>query len=206
MDERLGGRYRLGRVIGGGGGGTVHQGEDVLLRRPVAIKEVRLPSMGSAAERDTAEERVMREARAAARLRHPGLVTVYDVLKADGRSWIVMEYVDGVSLSDLVDDVGPLEPGRVARIGISLTYALEAAHRAGVVHRDVKPGNVLVTADGESRLTDFGIAVSRGDSALTNAGTLVGSPAYIAPERVRGARAVYASDVWGLGATLFTAV
>jgi hypothetical protein len=205
-DGHLGGRYRLGKVIGGGGGGTVHEGSDLLLRRPVAIKEIRLPPMGSAAARELAEQRVMREARAAARLRHPGLVTVYDVLQAEGRSWIVMEYVDGVPLSQLVRDFGRLAPERVARIGVTLAYALEAAHRAGVVHRDVKPGNVLVTADGESRLTDFGIAVSRGDSTLTGAGTLVGSPAYIAPERVRGARAVYASDVWGLGATLFTAV
>ncbi|MDT3442471.1 protein kinase domain-containing protein [Pseudofrankia sp. BMG5.37] len=202
----LGGRYRLGRVIGEGGSGTVYKGEDVLLHRPVAIKEIRLPLMGSAAERDLAEQRVMREARAAARLRHPTLVTVYDVLKADGRSWIVMEYVDGVSLSELIKDAGRLAPERVARIGVSLAYALEAAHRGGVVHRDVKPGNVLVTAAGESRLTDFGIAVSHGDTTLTGAGTLIGSPAYIAPERVRGARAVYASDVWGLGATLFTAV
>jgi hypothetical protein len=205
-DGHLGGRYRLGKVIGGGGGGTVHEGSDLLLRRPVAIKEIRLPPMGSAAARELAEQRVMREARAAARLRHPGLVTVYDVLQAEGRSWIVMEYVDGVPLSQLVRDFGRLAPERVARIGVTLAYALEAAHRAGVVHRDVKPGNVLVTADAESRLTDFGIAVSRGDSTLTGAGTLVGSPAYIAPERVRGARAVYASDVWGLGATLFTAV
>lgn len=205
-DGYLGGRYRLGRVIGGGGGGTVHEGTDVLLRRPVAIKEIRLPRIGSAAERELAEQRVMREARAAARLRHPGLVAVYDVLKAEGRSWIVMEYVDGVSLSDRIREHGRLAPEQVARIGISLAYALEAAHRAGVVHRDVKPGNVLVTADGQSRLTDFGIAVSHGDTTLTGAGTLVGSPAYIAPERVRGARAVYASDVWGLGATLFTAV
>ncbi|ONH28797.1 serine/threonine-protein kinase [Pseudofrankia asymbiotica] len=202
----LGGRYRLGRVIGEGGSGTVHEGEDVLLRRPVAIKEIRLPPMGSAAERDLADQRVMREARAAARLRHPTLVTVYDVLKADGRSWIVMEYVDGVSLSELIENTGRLAPERVARIGISLAYALEVAHRGGVVHRDVKPGNVMVTANGESRLTDFGIAVSHGDTTLTGAGTLIGSPAYIAPERVRGARAVYASDVWGLGATLFTAV
>ncbi|MBL7487005.1 protein kinase [Frankia sp. AgB1.9] len=205
-DGHLGGRYRLGKVIGGGGGGTVHEGSDLLLRRPVAIKEIRLPPMGSAAARELAEQRVMREARAAARLRHPGLVAVYDVVQAEGRSWIVMEYVDGVPLSQLVRDFGRLAPERVARIGVTLAYALEAAHRAGVVHRDVKPGNVLVTADGQSRLTDFGIAVSRGDSTLTGAGTLVGSPAYIAPERVRGARAVYASDVWGLGATLFTAV
>jgi hypothetical protein len=184
----------------------VHEGTDVLLRRPVAIKEIRLPRVGSAAERELAEQRVMREARAAARLRHPGLVAVYDVLKADGRSWIVMEYVDGVSLSERIRERGRLAPEEVARIGISLAYALEAAHRAGVVHRDVKPGNVLVTADGQSRLTDFGIAVSHGDTTLTGAGTLVGSPAYIAPERVRGARAVPASDVWGLGATLFAAV
>ncbi|WP_412842887.1 serine/threonine-protein kinase, partial [Candidatus Frankia alpina] len=151
-------------------------------------------------------ERVLREARAAARLRHPGLVTVYDVFDAEDHTWIVMEYVDGASPADLIRAAGRLPALEVARVGVSLAYALEAAHRGGVVHRDVKPGNVLVTADGQARLTDFGIAVTEGDATLTEAGMLVGSPAYIAPERARGARVGAAGDVWGLGATLFTAV
>jgi len=205
-DQPLAGRYRLGRVLGTGGGGIVREGEDTLLRRRVAIKEVRLPPLAPQRERDVLGQRVLREARAAARLHHPGVVTVYDVLEADGHPWIVMEYVDGSSLADIVRDSGPITPARAARIGVSLAYALEAAHAAGVVHRDVKPANVLVTAAGQARLTDFGIAVTEGDSTLTGTGMLVGSPAYIAPERARGAKAGPAGDIWGLGATLFAAV
>ncbi|WP_391530614.1 serine/threonine-protein kinase, partial [Candidatus Frankia nodulisporulans] len=192
QERSLAGRYRLGRILGRGGGGIVREGEDMLLRRQVAIKELRRPPAASEAEGEVFAQRVLREARAAARLRHPGLVTVYDVLHADDRTWIVMEYVDGASLSDLIRERGRLP-------------ALEAAHRSGVVHRDVKPGNVLVTSDGHARLTDFGIAVTEGDPTLTATGMLVGSPAYIAPERARGARVGIAADVWGLGATLFTA-
>jgi tRNA A-37 threonylcarbamoyl transferase component Bud32 len=206
QDRRLAGRYRLGRVLGVGGGGIVREGEDTLLRRRVAIKEVRLPPLASDAERSVFGERVLREARAAARLHHPCLVTVYDVIDADEHPWIVMEYVDGTSLADLIRESGRLSPLRVARIGISLADALEAAHRAGVIHRDVKPGNVLVTDDGQLRLTDFGIAVIEGDARLTSSGMLIGSPAYTAPERARGARAGAPGDVWGLGATLFAAV
>jgi eukaryotic-like serine/threonine-protein kinase len=206
QDRRLAGRYRLGRVLGRGGSGVVREGEDTLLRRRVAIKEVRLPPLASQADRDVFGERVLREVRAAARLHHPGLVTVYDVINADERPWIVMEYVDGSSLAELIRESGRLSPPRVARIGVSLAYALEAAHRAGVVHRDVKPGNVLVASDGQVRLTDFGIAVIEGDATLTSTGMLVGSPGYIPPERARGGRAGAAGDVWGLGATLFAAV
>nr|MDT0665504.1 serine/threonine-protein kinase [Micromonospora sp. DSM 115978] len=133
-------------------------------------------------------------------------MTVYDVIDTDDHPWIVMEYVDGMSLSELVRESGRLSPLRVARLGISLAYALEAAHRAGIVHRDVKPGNVMVSSDGQARLTDFGIAVTEGDATLTGTGMLIGSPAYISPERARGAKAGTAGDVWGLGATLFTAV
>ncbi|MCK9898206.1 protein kinase [Frankia sp. AgB32] len=203
---RLGGRYTLGRLLGRGGGGVVREGEDTLLRRRVAIKELRRPPAASQVEAEVFNARVLREARAAARLRHPGLVTVYDVINADDRTWIVMEYVDGQSLAELIREHGRITPLRAARIGVSLAYALEAAHRAGVVHRDVKPGNVLVSTDGQARLTDFGIAVSEGDATLTEAGMLVGSPAYIPPERARGDRVGTAGDVWGLGATLFTAV
>ncbi|WP_018505396.1 serine/threonine-protein kinase [Parafrankia discariae] len=205
-ERRLAGRYRLGRVLGSGGAGIVREGEDLLLRRPVAIKQVRLPPLASETEREIIGERVLREARAAARLRHPGLVAVYDVIDAEDSPWIVMELVDGRSLAEEIRASGRLAPAWVARIGVSLAYALEAAHRAGVVHRDVKPGNVLLTADGQARLTDFGIAVSEGDATLTSTGMVVGSPAYIPPERARGARVGVPGDVWGLGATLFTAV
>ncbi|OAA29063.1 serine/threonine protein kinase [Frankia sp. EI5c] len=208
----LAGRYRLGRVLGSGGAGIVREGEDTLLRRPVAIKQVRLPPPavdgdGSGTrERDITRERVLREARVAARLRHPGLVAVYDVIEADDSPWIVMELVEGRSLAEIIRESGRLAPAVVARLGVSLAYALEAAHRGGVVHRDVKPGNILVTEDGQPRLTDFGIAVSEGDPALTSTGMVVGSPAYIPPERARGARVAAPGDVWGLGATLFSAV
>ncbi|OHV33510.1 serine/threonine protein kinase [Parafrankia colletiae] len=202
----LAGRYRLGRILGSGGAGIVREGEDTLLRRPVAIKHVRLPPVASDEELAIARERVLREARVAARLRHPGLVAVYDVIESEGSPWIVMELVEGRSLAEVIREEGRLAPAVVARMGVSLAYALEAAHRSGVVHRDVKPGNVLVTPEGQPRLTDFGIAVSEGDPALTSTGIVVGSPAYIPPERARGSRVAAPGDVWGLGATLFTAV
>ncbi|EFC79056.1 serine/threonine-protein kinase, partial [Parafrankia sp. EUN1f] len=214
VDRRrlLAGRYRLGPILGSGGAGIVRAGEDTLLRRPVAIKQVRLPPPAvegdgdATRERAVSRERVLREARVAARLRHPGLVAVYDVIEADGSPWIVMELVEGRSLAEIIRESGRLTPATVARMGVSLAYALEAAHRSGVVHRDVKPGNVLVTPDGQPRLTDFGIAVSEGDPALTSTGIVVGSPAYIPPERARGARVAAPGDVWGLGATMFSAV
>ncbi|WP_230205273.1 serine/threonine-protein kinase [Parafrankia elaeagni] len=202
----LAGRYRLGRILGSGGAGIVREGEDTLLRRPVAIKHVRLPPVASDEELAIARERVLREARVAARLRHPGLVAVYDVIESENSPWIVMELVEGRSLAEVIRAEGRLAPAVVARMGVSLAYALEAAHRSGVVHRDVKPGNVLVTPEGQPRLTDFGIAVSEGDPALTSTGIVVGSPAYIPPERARGSRVAAPGDVWGLGATLFTAV
>ncbi|MEX5636790.1 serine/threonine-protein kinase [Parafrankia sp. FMc2] len=202
----LAGRYRLGRILGSGGAGIVREGEDTLLRRPVAIKHVRLPPVASDEELAIARERVLREARVAARLRHPGLVAVYDVIESEDSPWIVMELVEGRSLAEVIRAEGRLAPAVVARMGVSLAYALEAAHRSGVVHRDVKPGNVLVTPEGQPRLTDFGIAVSEGDPALTSTGIVVGSPAYIPPERARGSRVAAPGDVWGLGATLFTAV
>ncbi len=202
----VGGRYRLGAELGHGGFGVVYAATDELLRRDVAVKEIRLPRSISADERAVLRQRVLREARSAGRLQHPGLVPVFDVLDADGRPWIVMELVDGHSLAEIIRDEGPLPRERVARIGISLAYALEAAHRTGIVHRDVKPANVLISADRRARLTDFGIALSAGDPTLTRTGVLLGSPSYIAPERARGEAGGPGSDVWALGATLFTAV
>lgn len=202
----IGRRYRLDGVIGRGGFGVVHRATDELLQRQVAVKEVRLPTDGSEKERELARERVLREARAAGRLHHPGAVSVLDVISEGDLPWIVMELVDGQSLSKIIDDRGKLPVTEVGRIGISLAYALEAAHRLGIVHRDVKPSNVLVTADGRARLTDFGIAVSHGDPRLTSTGMVLGSPAYLSPERARGDAGTAASDRWGLGATLFTAV
>ncbi|MCL9757729.1 protein kinase [Frankia sp. AiPa1] len=193
-------------MLGHGGFGVVHRATDELLQRPVAVKEVRLPVAETGLERDRARERVLREARAAGRLHHPGAVTVLDVIDDGDLPWIVMEYVEGQSLSDIIIDSGARPVEETCRIGISLAYALEAAHRLGIVHRDVKPSNVLVTADGQARLTDFGIAVSHGDPRLTNTGVVLGSPAYLPPERARGGAGGAAGDRWGLGAALFTVV
>ncbi|MCM3882945.1 serine/threonine-protein kinase [Frankia sp. R82] len=202
----VGGRYQLDGVLGRGGFGVVHRATDELLQRPVAVKEIRLPITENGAERDRARQRVLREARAAGRLHHPGAVTVLDVIDDGDLPWIVMEYVDGRSLARIITDLGARPVEETCQIGISLAYALEAAHRLGIVHRDVKPSNVLITADGQARLTDFGIAVSHGDSRLTNTGMVLGSPAYLPPERARGGTGSAAGDRWGLGAALFATV
>ena len=199
-------RYRLVEPLASGGMGTVWRAHDGLLDRPVAVKEVFLPAGMDAAERDLLRLRTMREARTAARLRHPGVVTVYDVVEQAGRPWIVMELVRSRSLAQVLRDRGPLPEAEVASIGVQALGALTAAHRAGVLHRDVKPGNVLLADDGRVVLTDFGIARFAGDATLTTAGLLVGSPSYISPERARGEPLGPESDLWSLGALLYTAV
>jgi eukaryotic-like serine/threonine-protein kinase len=199
-------RYLLRSAIGHGGMGVVWVAEDTLLRRSVAVKELRFPVTVTADEQATLRERSLREARAAARLDSPHVVRIYDVVDEDGRPCIVMELLRGQTLSQLVRAKGPLSPGEVARIGKALADALQVAHAEGVVHRDVKPGNVFLTDNGRVVLTDFGIATSAGDSSLTETGLLVGSPAYMAPERARGGEPTPASDLWSLGATLYTAV
>lgn len=201
----IGNRYRLLARLGQGGMGTVWKAMDDVLNRTVAIKEIDLPESRDG-DRDQLRERTMREARAAARLSHPNAVTVYDVVEEAGRPWIVMQLVAAESLADAVRDRGPLPPGRVAEIGLAVLQALQAAHAAGIVHRDVKPGNVLLGYDGRVVLTDFGIATLEGDPSITGTGMLLGAPAYIAPERARGLRPGPASDLWSLGATLYTAV
>ncbi len=202
----LAGRYRLAGALGRGGMGVVWQARDELLGRSVAIKEVLLPPELRDEEREVLRRRTLREARSAGRLNHPNVVTVYDVVEADGRPWIVMELVRSTTLAQAIREYGPLPPGEVARIGLQVLAALHAAHRAGVLHRDVKPSNVLLTGDGRVVLTDFGIATLEGDPSLTTSGTLLGSPAFIAPERVQGQGAGVESDLWSLGATLYTAV
>ncbi|MBB5630823.1 serine/threonine-protein kinase [Sphaerisporangium krabiense] len=203
----LAGRYRLIAPIGQGGMGTVWRAADELLRQEVAIKEVLLPPELGAEHRAELRERTLREARAAASLRsHPSIVTVHDVVLEGGQPWIVMELVRGRSLDKIVREGGPLPPARVAAIGLAVLDALGAAHAAGILHRDVKPGNVLITDDGRVLLTDFGIATIAGDPALTQAGLLSGSPGYTAPERLRGEPDGPPSDLWSLGATLYAAV
>ena len=200
------GRYRLLAPLGAGGMGTVWRAQDEVLGRPVAVKEVRFPHGLSDEDRAVLRERTRREARAAARLDHPSAVTVFDVVEEGGAPYLVMELVEAQTLSHVVRTDGPLTPQRTAQVGLALLGALEAAHARGIVHRDVKPGNVLLGADGRVVLTDFGLASSPGDSAITSTGLLLGSPAYIAPERARGQTPRPASDLWSLGATLFTAV
>ncbi|MFC4048905.1 serine/threonine-protein kinase [Actinomadura syzygii] len=201
----LGNRYRLDSVVGRGGMGTVWRAFDVMLDREVAVKEVLLPPGLSDSERHVLYERTFREARASARLNHSGVVTVHDVVEESDRPWIVMELVLAPSLQDLLER-GPMEHRRVADIGLQMLGALRHAHEKGILHRDVKPSNVLITDTGRVVLTDFGIAQVEGDATLTQTGLVMGSPAYIPPERAQGERAVPASDLWSLGATLYAAV
>ncbi|MFD3536003.1 protein kinase [Streptomyces sp. NPDC058664] len=202
----LAGRYRLGESIGRGGMGKVWRAHDEVLHRVVAVKELTAGRFVAEADRLVLHARTQKEARAAARISHPGVVTVHDVLEHDDRPWIVMQYVDGPSLADAAKETGAIEPREAARIGLHVLGALRAAHAAGVLHRDVKPGNVLLARDGRVLITDFGIAAIEGDATITRTGELVGSIDYLAPERVRGGDPGPASDLWSLGATLYTAV
>ncbi|MFG2249279.1 serine/threonine-protein kinase [Spirillospora sp. NPDC048823] len=205
-DHVLAGRYRLGERLGSGGMGTVWAAVDVTLRRTVAIKEIVFPDVLTAEERRVATGRAQREARAAALIDHPGVITVHDVVIEDERPWIVMELVSGASLEEVLLRDGPRPPPVAAQIGLEVLDALEAAHAKGIVHRDVKPSNVLLAEDGRVVLTDFGIARIDADPALTRTGTFVGSPGYIAPERLREQPGGPESDLWSLAATLYTAV
>ncbi|MCX5005776.1 serine/threonine protein kinase [Streptomyces sp. NBC_00638] len=202
----LAGRYRLVDSIGSGGMGRVWRAHDEVLHRAVAVKE--LTAALYVAESDVARllARTHAEARAAARINHSAVVTIHDVLEHDNRPWIVMELVEGNSLADEVKEQGRLEPAEAARIGLWVLRALRAAHAAGVLHRDVKPGNVLLSSDRRVLLTDFGIAQVEGDTTITRTGEIVGSVDYLAPERVRGHDPGPSSDLWALGATLYTAV
>ncbi|KNB51564.1 serine/threonine-protein kinase [Streptomyces caatingaensis] len=202
----LAGRYRLAERIGRGGMGTVWRAKDELLGRHVAVKRLRVPHGTDGDELATLCERIRREARSAARISHPNVVVVHDVVEDDGMPCIVMEYVPSRTLGEVLAEQGPLAPAEAARVGCRMVAALRAAHAAGVLHRDVKPGNVLLGHDGRVVLTDFGIARLAGNSTLTKTGEMVGSVDYIAPERVRGAGPGPAADLWALGATLYEAV
>ncbi|CAN5640550.1 hypothetical protein BH24ACT26_BH24ACT26_10350 [soil metagenome] len=199
-------RYALKAPIGKGGMGVVWRAQDTLLQREVAIKEVHLPEELSGPDRDAVQGRVLREARAAARLGHPSVVTVYDVLREQGTAYIVMELVHGRTLSEVVEQEGPLEVERVARIGLEVLGGLDRAHREGIVHRDVKPANIMITDDGHVKLADFGIASLKGDPKLTATGILLGSPAYMSPEQAQDDESGTAADLWALGASLYHAV
>ncbi len=207
-DGRLvGGRYRLEGVLGRGGMGTVWRGRDETLGRTVAVKELRFPNGIDEDERQRLITRTLREAKAIARVRSESAVTVFDVVDEDDRPWIVMELVEGGSLADQLRADGPLEPGRAAEVGLAVLDVLRAAHRQGILHRDVKPSNVLLE-EGSDRvvLTDFGIAKVEGDPSVTSTGMLVGAPSYISPERARGKPPGPPADMWSLGGLLYAAV
>ncbi|MGA8845920.1 MAG: serine/threonine-protein kinase [Nocardioides sp.] len=198
----IAGRYTRDREIGRGGMGAVWLGRDEVLGRPVAIKRVGI--LPGDAGPDVA--RAEREAKIAASLNHPHIVGIFDLVAEDGEQWMIMEYVEGTTLSGLVRDQGPLTPEQARPIIVQAASALAAAHASGIVHRDVKPSNILVRDDGQVKLTDFGIARGQTDAALTQTGLVTGSPAYLAPEVASGHQATSASDVWSLGATLFHAL
>ncbi|MER5657614.1 protein kinase [Streptomyces sp. NPDC002131] len=202
----LAGRYRLVDSIGSGGMGRVWRAHDEVLHRTVAVKELTAALYAAEGDRARLLARTHAEARAAARINHSAVVTIHDVLDHDNRPWIVMELVEGNSLADEVKDRGRIEPTEAARIGLWVLRGLRAAHAAGVLHRDVKPGNVLLSPDRRVLLTDFGIAQVEGDTTITRTGEIVGSVDYLAPERVRGHDPGPSSDLWALGATLYTAV
>jgi hypothetical protein len=202
----IAGRYRLEAPVGRGAMGVVWRARDQLLDRDVAVKEVQIAETLTVEERANAYQRTLREAKTAARLNHPGVVTVYDVAEDGGRPWIVMQLVSAQSLDQVLATSGPLSPRRAAEVGRQLLSALSVAHAAGVMHRDVKPSNVLLGRDDRAVLTDFGIATFQGDPRLTQTGMVMGSPGFTAPERIRGEDATPASDLWSLGATLYAAV
>lgn len=201
----LANRYRLDEVIGAGGMGRVWRGTDTLLDRPVAVKELTTPPNLPAHEVEVLRTRMLREARSAAQLSHPSIITVFDVAEEDGRPWIVMELVVGPSLGDLIRSDGALPAKRVADIGEQMAAGLAEAHARGIVHRDIKPGNVLIAGNDRAVLTDFGIAHLDGSTHLTSTGLLIGSPSYLAPEIAHGHSATPASDMWALGITLYQA-
>jgi hypothetical protein len=206
-DHLIADRYTLQHALGRGGMGVVWRARDTLLDRDVALKEVQLPPALNAEEREAMRARVLREARAAARLNHPNVVTLYDVVREEGRTFIVMELVEAPTLAAVVRERGPLPPEEAAAVGLQVLDALRAAHRVGIVHRDVKPGNVMVPpGEGRAKLADFGIASLAGDPQLTSTGLVLGSPAYMAPEQANGQASGPATDLWALGATLYFAV
>ncbi|MET8906770.1 serine/threonine-protein kinase [Micromonospora sp. NPDC004551] len=199
-------RYRLISPLGQGGMGRVWKARDEVLHRDVAIKELVPPPSLTPEERREMRERSLREARAIARLNNINVVRIFDVLRTDGDPWIVMEYVPSKSLQDTIAEDGPVSPAKAVEIGLGVLGALKAAHKAGIMHRDVKPGNVLLGNDGRVVLTDFGLATIPGDPNVTRTGMVLGSPAYIAPERAKDGTAGPEADLWSLGATLYAAV
>ncbi len=202
----IAGRYRVLGRAGHGAMGTVWRAKDERLDRLVAIKQLFPDSPADPTAAERTRERTIREARVTARLRHPHAVVVYDVVEQGSAAYIAMEYLPARTLTDLLEEQGPLVPEYVAELGAQLASALAAAHAEGVVHRDISPNNVLVTTDGSAKITDFGVAHARGEGTATGRGLVVGTPAYLAPEVADGAEPGFPSDVYSLGATLYTAL
>ena len=200
------GRYRVQRRIGSGAMGVVWECVDERLHRTVAVKQLLLQPGLDPGEAEEARQRAMREGRIAARLQHPHAVSVYDVAEDEGQPVLVMEYLPSTSLAAMMSEHGPLPPREVARVGAQVASALGAAHAAGVVHRDIKPGNILLGDDGTVKITDFGISRAQGDVTVTKTGMLAGTPAYLSPDVACGQEPTGASDVFSLGATLYAAI
>ncbi|MDP8977458.1 MAG: serine/threonine protein kinase, partial [Actinomycetota bacterium] len=205
-ERRVADRYVVRSLLGRGGMGAVWRAEDTVLQREVALKEVQPPATVPEDERRAMRSRIMREARAAARVNHPGAATVYDVIQEGEQVYIVMEMLRAPTLADLVARDGPLSPARAAEVGLGVLDVLRAAHRRGIVHRDVKPSNVMVPPDGGGKLADFGIASLQGDPQITGSGLILGSPSYMSPEQARDGTCGPPADLWGLGATLYFAL
>jgi eukaryotic-like serine/threonine-protein kinase len=199
-------RYRLLNHVGSGGMGVVWEAWDERLERRVAVKQLRRQPGASTVEAELANKRAMREARLTARLQHPHAVSVFDVVEQDGQLWLIMQFVPSITLAAVLHDGGPLQPNEAAQVGAHVASALAAAHAVGIVHRDVKPGNILIAEDGTALISDFGIAHALGDATLTTSGMIHGTPAYLAPEVARGNEANFAADVFSLGATLYSAM
>ena len=202
----IAGRYQLVAPIGSGGTATLYRGLDILLDREVAVKRQTLNPTADAGQHAEAVERTFREARAAAKIHHPGVAAVYDIVSSEDSPYIVMQLIEGRSLAALLVEQGPFPPDRVADIGRQVLAALMAGHVVGVLHRDLKPGNVMITPDGQAVLTDFGIAATAGDPSIPRTGIVLGTPSYMAPERANGMPPTPGADLWSLGATLYAAL
>jgi eukaryotic-like serine/threonine-protein kinase len=199
-------RYRLQHIVGSGGMGVVWEAWDERLERRVALKQLHRQSGASTKEAELANKRAMREARLTARLSHPHAVPVFDVVEQEGQLWLIMQFIPSITLAAVLEEGGPLRPDEAAQVGAEVASALSAAHAVGIVHRDVKPRNILIAEDGTALISDFGIAHALGDATLTTRGMIHGTPAYLAPEVARGGEADFASDVFSLGATLYSAM
>jgi eukaryotic-like serine/threonine-protein kinase len=205
-EDVIAGRYRLISRVGAGGMGVVWEAWDERLERRVAAKQLRVPPGLSAVETELATQRAMREARTTAKLHHRNAVSVFDVVDDDGQPCLIMQFVPSVTLATVLQEGGPLQVHEAAQVGAEVASALSAAHRLGIVHRDVKPANILIAEDGSALISDFGISRALGDTTLTSTGLVHGTPAYLPPEVARGEEADFASDVFSLGATLYAAL